>query len=213
MPSRLVRRYKRRKHKGESSSPRSNPPMFQDLVEFIGPGFAGFAVSRFGTRIATTQIGQRWPSWGKHAGGVAAVGSFLAAWLLAHKVKLLEKFHTPIVVGAGIAALQSLIQLYIPRLGWMVSDASPELAAGAAGATAASLAAGTTSAPQQLPPGYQTTSDDPSLYVYTDQYDAGRMSQPQPTGTAAGQQASQQTASDDMADLEYEDDLQTMGAL
>src|SRR5574337_1118939 len=105
MPSHLVRRYKGRKKRrksredGGGSRPRSNPPLFTDLVEFVGPGFAAFAVSRFGTRILATQVGQRKPSWGKHAGGVAAVSAFLGAWLLAHRVRMLEKYHTPIVVG------------------------------------------------------------------------------------------------------------------
>jgi hypothetical protein len=119
-----------------------------------------------------TQVAQRAPSWGKHAGAVASVGSFLAAWFLAHKWKWLEKWHTPIVVGSAIAAGQSLLQIYAPNLlGWIVSDATPETLAAAAG-----TAQGALSAPdQQLAQLHlQPTNEDPNEFTYNDSYDAGR---------------------------------------
>lgn len=159
---RLHRRYRSRRS-SEGGSPRHNPPLLAELAEFIGPGFAAFAATRFGTRIASQTIAKKKPSWGKHAGAVASVGSFLAAWLLAHRVKWLEKYATPIAVGAGIAAAQSLIQLYIPKIGWMVSDASPQLAAAAS--------------PQQIakpavPDQFEVVDEDPAAYQYNDTYDA-----------------------------------------
>jgi hypothetical protein len=185
----MHRRYSR-KHKRNPSAPRHNPPLLTDLVEFVGPGFGGFAVSRFVTRAAATQIAKRAPSWGKHAGAVAAVGSFLAAWFLAHKVKFLEKYHTPIVVGSAIAGLQSLIQLYVPMLGWIVSDASPELA----GATAQNqLAVAQAQATAHLLP----TNEDPNEYTYNDSFDAGRYSQAPQTPSKIGMPAG--PAPDDLA--------------
>jgi hypothetical protein len=161
--SRLHRRYVR-------TSPKHNPPLFTDLVEYVAPGFGGFAATRFLTRVASTQVAQRAPSWGKHAGAVASVGSFLAAWFLAHKVKWLEKYHTPIVVGSAIAALQSLLQLYLPNaLGWMVSDATPELA----GAAQSKLSAQDQQLAQMR---LQPTDEDPNEFIYNDAYDAGRYS-------------------------------------
>lgn len=195
--SRLHRRYSR-KHKKNPSGYRPNPPLLTDLVEFVGPGFGGFAASRFVTRIAVTQIAKRAPSWGKHAGAVAAAGSFLAAWFLAHKVKFLEKYHTPIVVGSAIAALQSIIQLYIPALGWIVSDASPDLVAEA---SAKNQQLSISPSPHLLP-----TNDDPNEYTYNDSFDAGRYSNPQsmmPTpgaGTGPGG-----PAPSDLSDLAIED--------
>ena len=73
--------------------------------------FGAFAVTRAATRIAATES-PTGPVVGNSRAGVS-IGAFLAAWLLAHKVKWLEKYHTPIVVGSAIAALQSLIQPYI----------------------------------------------------------------------------------------------------
>jgi len=145
MSRKLQRRYKgskRRREREGSPAPKHNPPLTMDLVEFIGPGFAGFAASRFVSYVASTQISKRAPSWGKHAGAGAAVGTFLAAWLLANKWKWLAKYQMPLIVGSGIAALQTLVQLYIPRVGWMVSDASPQLDTSAAGAAVSADAAG-----------------------------------------------------------------------
>lgn len=161
MRSRMHRRYVKRAFK-------ANPPLFTDLVEFVVPGFGGFAATRLVTRIAMTQVAQRAPSWGKHAGAVASVGSFLAAWFLAHRWKFLEKWHTPIVVGSAIAAGQSLLQIYAPNLlGWVVSDATPEVTGAAQGAL---------SAPdQQLAQLHlQPTNEDPTEFTYNDAYDAGR---------------------------------------
>lgn len=163
--ARLHRRYKHRRSRrpGSDPAPRHNPPLFTDLAEWVGPGFAGFAVTRFATRVAATQIAQRKPSWGKHVGAGVSVGAFLAAWFLAHRWKWLAKYHTPITVGAAIAAIQSLVQLYVPKLGWMLADASPDLNVGGA-----QLAANVTS------PQLQPVHDDPNEYTYNDTFDSGR---------------------------------------
>jgi hypothetical protein len=202
--SRLHRRYVKKTFK-------ANPPLFTDLVEFVVPGFGGFAATRIVTRVAMTQVAQRAPSWGKHAGAVASVGSFLAAWFLAHKWKFLEKWHTPIVVGSAIAAAQSLLQIYAPNLlGWVVSDATPELAAGAAQSAI--------SAPdQQLAQLHlQATNEDPNEFTYNDSYDAGRYSGSQGQGSMKigplpPQSAPQQSppATGDVSDLAIDDAIGT----
>lgn len=168
--ARLNRRYrKKRRNPDGGSSPKANPPLLAEVGEFVIPGFAGFAITRFGTRVAATQIEQRKPEWGKHAGALASIGAFLAAWLLAHRWKWLAKYQTPLMVGSGIAALQSLIQLYVPKLGWMVADASPELNGST---TDPQLQGG--SAQSMLPANMVPIDDDPNMYVYNDAYDGGR---------------------------------------
>jgi hypothetical protein len=159
-----------RMHRRYVKQLKNNPPIFTEVLEFAVPGFGGFAATRLVTRIAMTQISQRAPSWGKHAGAVASIGSFLAAWFLANKVRWLERWHTPLVVGSAIAAAQSLLQIYAPNvLGWIVSDATPDVTAAAQSAI---------SAPdQQLAQlQLQPTNEDPSQFVYNDSYDAGRYS-------------------------------------
>ncbi len=193
--SKLHRRFGKKKPRPNPAS-RHNPPLMTDLVEFVVPGFGSFAASRLLTRVATTQVEQRFPSWGKHAGAVAAAGSFLAAWLLAHKWTWLEKWHTPIVVGSAIAGLQSVIQLYVPMLGWMVSDATPELAA--APAAQAQQLAQQAAIHQQFAP----TNYDPNEYTYDERYDAGRMS-PVQRPSKIGQPSPQ--ATDDQDQMSPED--------
>jgi hypothetical protein len=126
----LVKRFKRRKARTNPapSAPRRNPPLLADVGMFVAPAFAGFAATRFATRVASTQVAKRWPKLGKHAGVVASVGSFLSAWYLANKVKMLAPYQMALVAGSGIATGQTIVQTYLPGLAWIVSDATPELA-------------------------------------------------------------------------------------
>ena len=39
-----------------------------------------------------------------------------------HKWKTFAKYHTPVVVGATIAAIQGLVQTYLPQWGWVLND-------------------------------------------------------------------------------------------
>jgi hypothetical protein len=193
--SRLSKRYKRRyrRNPGEGQA-RSNPPLFTDVAEFIGPGFLAFAGTRLLTHVAATQIAKRAPKLGKHAGAAASVGAFLAAWFLANRVKLLAKYQMPLIVGSGIAALQSLLQLYVPKLGWAVSDASPQIAA-----TARRSALGPN--PDELQP----IDDDPNDYVYNDSYDPGRMDSAQRTADRSAAAGASSAPDDDLSDLDLEE--------
>jgi len=179
------------------SAPRRNPPLMADLAQWLVPGFAGFGAARFLTHVASTQVAKRKPSWGKHVGAVASIGSFLSAWFLAHRWKAIAQYHTPITVGAGIAAIQSLIQIYFPGLGWMISDASPDLVPSEA-LTGQEL----TGHPQLLP-----VHDDPNEYTYNDSFDPGRASklpihQTPPIYQGSTPQASGQQ---DLSDLALDD--------
>ena len=162
------------KFRSRHTEPRRNPPFAQDMAAQIIPGFAAFAATRFVTRTAAIHIAKRWPKYAKHAGALASIGTFAAAWLGAHRVKYLEKHHDMVVVGAGIAAIQSLVQLYLPALGWVVSDCSPQLGSPASTkpllAQQAQLAGFSRSAP--IPPGFKPTTAN-EWYSYNDAFDAG----------------------------------------
>lgn len=199
---RLHKRYGKARRNPEPSRSRPNPPLWTELAEFVGPGFAGFAASRMITRMAMVQIAQRKPAWAKHAGAIASVGTFAAAWYGVNRVKFLEKYHTPIVVGSAIAAMQSIIQLYIPKLGWLLSDASADVAADA---STAQLQANTAS--QLAAAKLQPINEDPGWYEYDDKYDAGRYSKesgaraPAPSAGTPQKQAEE----DLLADLQLDD--------
>ena len=157
--SRLARKYK--KHKRSSGVPRKNPSagMLAELGNEILPALAGFAGSRLVTRMLTIAINKKWPKAAKHAGAVSAIATFAAAWWGAHKVKFLEKYADSITVGAGIGAAATLLQTYVPKLGWVMSEvATTELAP-----------------PAPTPTGEYADSDD-SWGVYNDAFDGGRYS-------------------------------------
>lgn len=193
---RLHKRYGKKRSESSKSLLRSNPPLFRDVAEFIAPGFASFAATRFLTRIASVQLARRKPSWGKHAGAITSVASFAAAWFGAHRVKFLERYHTPIVVGSAIAALQSIIQLYIPKLGWMIADASPDMTD--------DLKLADSGGQQPLPAGVELLDDDPNLYTYNDSFDNGRHTPV--SAPAAHAQAKAATEEDLLSDLNLGDD-------
>lgn len=155
--------------------PKRNPPLMTDVAAYIVPGIAAFALDRFVTRVAAAQIAKRWPKYAKHAGAIAAIGTFAGAYFGAHRVKYLEKYHHPIVIGTGLAALQSLAQIYFPKLNALIGDPCPPPAAQQqppllAARQAASSATATGALP--TPAGFRpTTAAD--WYTYNDSYDAG----------------------------------------
>jgi len=102
-------------------APTANPAL-QDIAEFVIPGFVGYGVTKFASRIAYTQLMKRFPTASKHMAAGSTLAVAAAVWFLANKVQRTKKYHIPATVGASIAALQTLIQTYLPKYGWMVSD-------------------------------------------------------------------------------------------
>lgn len=200
--ARMHKRYgkRRRRSTGESSSHRSNPAGLAAVAEFALPGFGAFGASRFLSRIAAVQVARARPAWGKHAGVAAALLAAAAAYYGAPRVKALAKYEQPLTVGAVIALLQTFIQTYLPKLGWMLSDASPQLAEER---TRGALA---DAAPvQSLTDGLEELDEDPAAYTYNDSYDAGRTT-PGPVPSTANAAGANPAVNDDLVDL---DDLAT----
>jgi hypothetical protein len=140
-------------------APKANPPPMEDLVEFIIPGFVGFGATKLLHRIVNIQLSKRYPRAGKHVAAASTIGSFFAAWLLLHRVERLAKYHTPAVVGAAIASIQTLTQLYLPKYSWMVSDVQPEFSP-FTGAPPASMMAAASPVERLFPGGPEVVSDD-----------------------------------------------------
>lgn len=188
---RLHRRYRKNPDSGIGSADRM---ALTEVWNWVGPGFAAFAAGRFVTYVLTGQVEKRKPAWGKHAGAVAAVTTFAGSWLLAHKVKFLSKYVEPIVIGTGLAAAASLVQLYVPKLGWMIGD--PNTAA--QDATAQAVAG----AQASLPPGFSVVDEDPTSFEYNDAHDAGIYGAQAPTGQPNQAQAQED---DILVDLDLDD--------
>lgn len=191
---RLHKRYK--KNPG-SDAPKRNPPDMGSIAEDIVPGFAAFAGSRLATRIATTQVAKVKPSIAKHVGALTSLAAFAAAWLLAHRVGWMSKYQRALVVGTGLASLQSLLQSYVPKLGWMVADATPDLPAAVAETQIAVASNGRRFRMDEL----QELDEDPNEFVYDDSFDAGRLSRENPAPSGEPQQKSDEDLLADLSDL------------
>jgi hypothetical protein len=190
--SRTARRY-RRKHGKSSTSLISNPPLFTDIVMFVGPGFGGYAASRVATKVVSRIAGKlNKPALSKHLGALASVGAFVGAWLLAHKWKPIAKYHTPVVVGSGIAMLHTLAQTYLPGIAVMMDPL-----AGNAGRSPVSLPA----------PSAQgaITPDGNEYFTYNDMFDAGvyanEVAPPSEVPGSPAQQAESAEGEDTLSDL------------
>lgn len=102
---------------------RSNPDLdTTDFTEKALPGFGAYVATRFASRAAFSIAEKRAPKVSRHiaiATGLAALG---AAWAFGKRVKQTERFYEPILVGAGIAAAQGIIQGYLPKYSWVMGD-------------------------------------------------------------------------------------------
>lgn len=106
----------------EKAAPKENPPAITDIVDFVVPGFAGYAGTRLVSRVAYGALMKRWPKLAKHGSVLSTFGAAGLAWLMVHRIHRLRTYHTPVVVGASIAAIQTAVQAYVPKYGWIVSD-------------------------------------------------------------------------------------------
>lgn len=164
--SKLSKRRRHRKAAKSNPAPTSNPGLGLDLLEGVLPGFGAYAATRFGVRMATIAANRWRPSLARHAGVAASVAAFGVAWLAAHRVKWLEKYHEALVIGAGAAAIQTTIQTYFPALGWITGDVSASELASNAPAAAKAVTSAT--------PVSDVLFDDPNWYTTSDAWDAGR---------------------------------------
>jgi hypothetical protein len=157
--------YKKRAKKNSSIvRAKANPPPLQDVLEFVVPGFAGYAGTRMVSRIVHGMVIKRYPKFAKHASVLSTAIAATGAWFLAHRIDKVKQYHTPIVVGAGIATIQTVVQAYLPKYGWMVSDHN--------------LAA-QTPAQAALPPAPRSSNGAPaSAPVYNSQTNPGELPPP-----------------------------------
>ncbi len=104
----------------------------EDMAIQVGSAFAGYGGSRLAARILYTALRKKYPRLAPWSGSGAAAMVFLAIWLGGGKVKSLQKYHTALTIGAGVALLQNVIRTWIPKLGWMIGDYQQDSATPAA---------------------------------------------------------------------------------
>jgi hypothetical protein len=106
----------------KNPAPADNPPVLQDITQVILPGVGAYAASRIVGRVAYKVARKKSPRMAKHAGAIAPAAYLIAVWFLVNKVKRLEDYHGPALIGASIGAIQSLLQTYLPQYGWILND-------------------------------------------------------------------------------------------
>lgn len=122
------------------SNPSANPPAAADLVNVILPGFAAYGATRGLARIVYSLVQKRWPRFAKHAYAAAGLASFGGAWLLAHRVERLAKYHDSVLMGTGVAALQGVAGTYLPKkYRWLLVEPQADVAVLPARAAAPAL--------------------------------------------------------------------------
>lgn len=161
-----VRRRKRRRAPAVSAA-RNPAPDWVATAEVFGYGLGGFAVSRLASRIVSVQVAKKKPTWAKHAGVATGVLAFAAAYFLAKRWKHTAKYQHELQLGTFVALAQTAIQTYLPKLGWILADATPEQVEAAQGAQALPVPAATGILDEM-------DNDDDDWAGYRDTYDQGR---------------------------------------
>lgn len=98
----------------------TNPPLDVDLVQFVAPAAGAFFVTKLVARAAANTLKQ--PAVATHAAPLGALAAFGFAFYGAHRVSRLEKYHTPLVIGAALSLVQTVLVRYFPALTF-VADA------------------------------------------------------------------------------------------
>lgn len=127
-----------RKRKNPDSGPSFTDSLI-DQFKPVGMGLGSYAATRLIGRIAFRLGRRKSEAAAKHLGPWASVAAALSSAYAADKVEALAPYKTEVVVGAAIAAVQGLLQTYVPQYGWILNDyhldeiAIPEIAVDAQG--------------------------------------------------------------------------------
>lgn len=105
---------------------KSNPSQATEMAINIGAGFGGYAVTRFASRMAYSQLVKKYPDASKHIQVAASALGAAGVYFGTRYWKKVDDYHEAASIGAGIALLQTAVQAWFPKYGWIVSDANAE---------------------------------------------------------------------------------------
>jgi hypothetical protein len=115
---------KAKRLKTESSSfMKKNPPIVTDVFTYIVPAAGAYVATRMIGRAARTFLGGKFPKTLPFAAPAASLATFGMIWYFAHKVDFTKKYHNQLMIGAGIAVIQSLVQSVLPGMNWLFDSA------------------------------------------------------------------------------------------
>lgn len=92
----------------------------------VGAGFAGYATTRMISRLAYSQAVRRSPGSAPHVHVAASLAGAAGVYFGSKYWGKVDEYHEAASIGAGIALIQAAFQTYMPKLGWIVGDVSPE---------------------------------------------------------------------------------------
>jgi hypothetical protein len=102
---------------------RRNPSKATKLATQVGAGFAGYLAARLAGRIAYSQAVKRSMKASKHMGAVGAIAGAAGVYYASRYWDKAKPHHDELVMGAAIAAAQTVAQTYLPeRLKWITQD-------------------------------------------------------------------------------------------
>lgn len=119
MPKNKIAKYRQR---------RKRNPSKDELVSIAtgaGAGFAGYAVTRLLSRVAYSLVVKRFPRLADHIAVGVSAGGAVGIYLTTRYWERASAYQEPAMVGAGVALLQVVVQTYLPKFGWVVSDLDP----------------------------------------------------------------------------------------
>jgi len=101
-----------------------NPSGLAGFSQMALPAFGAYAATRFVSRVTYVQLSPR-TKFAHHLSVGASAGVTLLAWLAGEHISSLKKYDSAILLGSSVATLQALLQTYVPKFGWIVSDHLP----------------------------------------------------------------------------------------
>ncbi len=97
-----------------------------EMAANVGAGFAGYAATRLLSRMVYSQAVKKFPNASAHFHFAASVMGASGVYFGSKYWSKVDDYHEAASIGAGIALIQTGIQTYMPKFGWVVSDVSPE---------------------------------------------------------------------------------------
>lgn len=95
--------------------------ILESAITYVAPAATGYIVTRSAGRLATNTIGRKIKS--ENGLKMLKLGSnaaaFVLLWILAENVQRLRKYKSGVIAGSGIAAIQTFIELVLPKFAWL----------------------------------------------------------------------------------------------
>ncbi len=92
------------------------------FVQSVLPVAGGYVTVRVLNQLGRAIIAKKLPRLGRHAGPIASIVSLAAIWYGAKKWRAISTYHSEILAGAMLAAIQSIVTTYFPGFAWIFNQ-------------------------------------------------------------------------------------------